>query len=80
MEATQHKLVQRNVPLFRTTIYADATNAAGGITVNGLLQLCETKTGVRTAYLYDALGRRLRTESAGGSRSVATVVHYNDKG
>ena len=64
----------------RTIIYPDSTNAAIEITVNGLLHSSRTKTGVETAYLYDALGRRVRADSSGGSRSVATVIDYNGHG
>lgn len=71
---------RENKTTTRTILYADSTNAAVEITVNDLVQSSRTKTGVETTFLYDALGRRVHVESSGGSRSVATVTHYNDQG
>ncbi len=51
------------------------------VTVNGLLQSATSAQSTETLYSYDALERRIeqRSDSDGGSRSVATLSRYNDK-
>ncbi|WP_372846049.1 RHS repeat domain-containing protein, partial [Pontiella sp.] len=50
--------------------------------INGLMLINVSETAVTTIYNYDNLGRRTeaRSDSNGGTRSVASVAHYNDKG
>ncbi len=60
--------------------YPDSTTNAEQRTVNGRLVTSTSKTGVRTDYTYDTLGRQVRAATGGGSRSVATVTHYNALG
>ena len=45
-----------------------------------MIEHVDTEDGVRTEYAYDALGRQVAAVQNGGSRSVATVTHYSDKG
>ncbi len=68
-----------NKAVTQTVIYPDSTNAATQVTINGQLTSSTSKTGVQTAYACDPLGRQTCV-SSGGSRSVATVSHYNDNG
>jgi len=60
----------------------DAIDLAGPdrVTGNGLLVSSESRTGVETTYAYDPLERRIRSETVGGSRSVASATAYNSKG
>ena len=66
----------------QTVIYPDSTNPAATIQANGVVTQSVSKTGVVTVYEYDAFGRQTaaRTSSAGGSRSTATLTHYNAQG
>ena len=69
----------------QTVTYPDSTNSAVQTTVNGQLTTSLSKTGVRTEYAYDALGRQIEVRSTSGagvtpSRNIATVTHYNAKG
>jgi YD repeat-containing protein len=50
--------------------------------LNGLPQSTRSKTGVRTDYAYDALGRQIsaRVDAASSPRSVGSFTHYNSLG
>jgi RHS repeat-associated protein len=66
------------------TIYPDSSIPAVHIMVGGRLVEQISKTGVRTTYLYDGLGRQVeaRTDSGepGALRTVKQVTHYDDVG
>jgi RHS repeat-associated protein len=66
----------------QTTLYPDSTNAATQVSVNGITTYSISKTGVRTDYAYDALGRQIstRVDAASPPRSVGSVTHYNSLG
>ncbi|MCG8403662.1 MAG: hypothetical protein MI923_00560, partial [Phycisphaerales bacterium] len=46
-------------------------------THNGLVQETITQTGLTYKYLYDAIGRRIKTDDP---RTGESLVHYNAKG
>ncbi len=64
------------------TQYPDSATLEKVVTVNGLVQYQESRTGVRVDFKYDDLGRQIEQSSTsdGGARCVKTVTHYNDKG
>jgi len=55
----------------------DSTNDAMTVTVNGLVQSVESKTGVTASYGYDPIGRRT---SMTDGRDNTSITAYNDKG
>ena len=77
---------RNNKTVTQTVTYPDSTNNAEQITINGLLTSSTSKTGVQTAYTYDALGRQtsssspspFRGEGGGeGARLVGSFTAYN---
>ncbi|MFZ5563441.1 MAG: hypothetical protein ACOZBW_05265, partial [Thermodesulfobacteriota bacterium] len=61
----------------RRTDYPDSDTPAEQVTVNGLLALSKTKTGLVYAFDYDALGRQTGMVDP---RTGESLTHYNDKG
>jgi YD repeat-containing protein len=57
----------------RAANYPDSTNEAVTVTVNGLLQSSESKTGIETVYRYDPLGRLV---GAIDPRTGTNTTHY----
>ncbi len=57
--------------------YADSLTKATSVSVGGRLMTSTDKSGVKTEYMYDALGRRTGVKDA---RTGTAVTHYNSKG
>jgi RHS repeat-associated protein len=67
----------------KTTDHPDSTTDAVTIACNGRLMESLSKTGVRTTYSYDALGRQIAAESvsgSGGSRKTGQYTAYDGAG
>ncbi|MGA1795436.1 MAG: RHS repeat domain-containing protein [bacterium] len=57
--------------------YPDSSTNEVSVSVNGLLIFSQSKTGVDTTYVYDALGRQTGITDP---RIGTTITHYNSKG
>ncbi len=90
ISTTSRTYVDRaNKTTTQIALYPDSTNSAEQVTINGLLTSSISKTGVETAYTYDALGRQtsssspspFRGEGGGeGARLVGSFTAYNSLG
>ena len=60
--------------------YPDSINSAEQITINGSLALAISKTGVKTDYGHDALGRQIAAIQSGSGRTVGSYTAYNALG
>jgi YD repeat-containing protein len=70
---------RNNKTVTQVAIYPDSTNAATQITINGLLTSSTSKTGVQTAYTYDALGRQIASMNP-EPRTLGSFTSYNSRG
>ncbi len=81
-ETVAHTYIDRdNKTVTQTTDVPTSTQDVVQITINELLVQEVGGSGQVTDYTYDALERRVeqRSDSDGGSRSIAAITHYNDK-
>lgn len=76
-----------NKTVTQTVTYPDSTTNATQVSVNGLTTYSISKTGVRTDYTYDPLGRQLSASSpspsrgeGGGEGVISSYAHYNSLG
>ena len=66
----------------QTTAYPDSSNAAVSVSVNGLTQHAISKTGIRSDYGYDSLGRQVSALQGGpgAPRIAGSYTIYNTLG
>jgi len=81
-QTTSRTCVDRTAKTVTQSVtYPDSTNAATQITINGQLASSTSKTGVRTDYTYDSLGRQLSScSSRSVSGGVGSFTTYNALG
>jgi RHS repeat-associated protein len=82
-QTTSRTYVDRNAKtVIQVVTYPDSTNNSSQITINGQLASSTSKTGVRTDFSYDGLGRQVSAINHQPStiRSVGSFTHYNAKG
>ena len=79
-QTTSRTYVDRTAKtLTQTVIYPDSTDAATQVTINGQLSSSTSKTGVQTAYTYDALGRQIVSLNP-EPRTLGSYTTYNSLG
>jgi len=71
-----------NKTVIQVATYPDSTNSATQVTINGMLTSSTSKTGVKTTYTHDALGRQTSSLQGGpgAPRTVGSYTTYNALG
>ena len=70
-------VVRASKRVTQTVSYPDSSNDGATVTVNGLVQTSEGKTGHQVSYTYDGLGRRTGVQDP---RTGTATTSYNSEG